>query len=82
MAVIPRLRRKPRPPTMTVIEHLDELRRRLIICVVAVTVAAVGGWFLYRPVFEVLTNPFCKFILAHPSLSIRDPKSRRSTRRP
>ena len=71
MAVIPRLRRRSRPPAMTVVEHLDELRRRLILAVIAVALATVAGWFLYRPVFDLLTNPFCDFIRAHPSLSIR-----------
>jgi len=71
MAVIPRFRRKRPPTTMTVVEHLTELRRRLIVSVIAVALAAVAGWFLYRPVFNLLTNPFCDFIEAHPSLSIR-----------
>jgi len=71
MAVIQRFRRKRPPSTMTVVEHLTELRRRLIISVIAVGLAAVAGWFLYRPVFNLLTNPFCDFIRAHPELSIR-----------
>lgn len=69
MAVIPRLRRKVRPSTMTVIEHLDELRTRLIISVLAIVVGSAGGWFLFRPVFNLLTNPFCDFIRHHPNLS-------------
>jgi sec-independent protein translocase protein TatC len=71
MAVIPRFRRKQQPDTMTVVEHLTELRRRLIISVIAVALGAVAGWFLYRPVFNLLTNPFCDFIKAHPELSIQ-----------
>jgi sec-independent protein translocase protein TatC len=31
----------------------------------------VAGWFLYRPVFNLLTNPFCDFIRLHPELSIQ-----------
>jgi sec-independent protein translocase protein TatC len=31
---------------MTFIEHLDELRTRLIICIVAVCVCSVAGWFV------------------------------------
>src|SRR5205823_7910291 len=26
-------------------------------------------WFLFRPVFNLLTNPFCDFIRQHPKLS-------------
>ena len=60
---------------MSVLEHLDELRTRLIISVVVVALGAVGGWFLYRPVFNLLTNPFCTFIRPHPSLAVRNEPS-------
>ena len=66
-----KLWRKQQPDTMTVVEHLTELRRRLIISVIAVALGAVAGWFLYRPVFNLLTNPFCDFIRLHPELSIQ-----------
>ena len=54
---------------MPVLEHLDELRTRLIICVLAVALGSVAGWFLYRPVFDLLTNPFCSFMRAHPNVA-------------
>jgi sec-independent protein translocase protein TatC len=69
VAVIPKLRRKPRVSTMTVVEHLDELRSRLIISVVAVILGSIAGWFLYRPVVNILSNPFCDFMVAHPSVA-------------
>jgi sec-independent protein translocase protein TatC len=69
MAVIPRRRRRPRPSSMTVIEHLSELRTRIIISFAAVAVAAIGGWFLYRPVVNLLTNPYCDFMRAHPQFA-------------
>jgi sec-independent protein translocase protein TatC len=69
VAVIPKLRRKPRVSTMTVVEHLDELRSRLIVCVVAVVLGSIAGWFLYRPVVNILSNPFCDFMVAHPSVA-------------
>ena len=43
---------------MTLVEHLTELRRRLVISVAAVTVGAVVGWFLYRPVLRLLLDPY------------------------
>ncbi len=55
---------------MTVVEHLDELRRRLVVSVLAVLIGAVGGWFLYRPVFDFLSEPFCDFMLTHPQLAV------------
>ena len=39
---------------MTLIEHLEELRRRLIIIVIAVLAAAVAGFILSRGVLDVL----------------------------
>jgi sec-independent protein translocase protein TatC len=43
---------------MTLMEHLLELRRRVIICAVAVGIAAVAGWFLYPTVFRFLLHPY------------------------
>jgi sec-independent protein translocase protein TatC len=54
---------------MTVVGHLEELRRRLIVSVLAVAAGAVGAWFLYRPVFNLLSNPFCSFMRTHPKLA-------------
>lgn len=45
---------------MTLWEHLAELRRRLLICAVAVAVGAVGAWFLYDLIVEVLQDPYCR----------------------
>jgi sec-independent protein translocase protein TatC len=42
---------------MTLGEHLVELRKRLVIAAVAIAVAAVGCWFLVRPVFTFLIAP-------------------------
>src|SRR5690349_7938934 len=38
-------------------EHLRELRRRVIISVVAILVGAAAGWFLYQPFYEALQDP-------------------------
>ena len=72
MAVRLRLRRRRQHDpdgTMTVFEHLGELRRRLIICVAALMLGAVVGWFLFGPVFRLLTDGYCAYIKAHPNLS-------------
>ena len=52
---------------MTLLEHPGELRTRLVICIAAVGLGAIAGWFLFRPVFDLLTNPFCDFV--HHNLS-------------
>jgi sec-independent protein translocase protein TatC len=64
MKVFPRVRRRSaeqRTGTMTVIEHLDELRHRLIVSMVAIGVGAVIGWFLYDPVIRLLRDPYCDY---------------------
>jgi sec-independent protein translocase protein TatC len=58
---------------MTFVQHLDELRRRLFISIGAIAIGAIGGWFLYKPVFNVLSNPFCDFVRRTPRLAI-DPQ--------
>jgi sec-independent protein translocase protein TatC len=43
---------------MTLIEHLRELRSRLFKSVLAITVGFVVGWLVYRPLFNLLLDPF------------------------
>ena len=43
-------------PSMTLIEHLAELRRRLIIVVSVVLVGAVGGFFVSTSVLRLLVD--------------------------
>jgi sec-independent protein translocase protein TatC len=69
VAVIPKFRRRSRAESMTVVEHLDELRSRLIWSILAVAAASVGSWFLFGPVTHLLERPFCNFMQAHPSLA-------------
>jgi len=42
---------------MPLIEHLLELRQRLLWAIVAITVAFVGCWFLADPIYNFLTVP-------------------------
>ncbi|MFM7225722.1 MAG: twin-arginine translocase subunit TatC, partial [Actinomycetota bacterium] len=44
--------------TMTIVEHLGELRRRVIICVVATAVCAVVVFALYEPILQFLSGPY------------------------
>jgi sec-independent protein translocase protein TatC len=44
---------------MTVVEHLSELRTRLIVSLVAFMVISIGAFFFYEPMLELLLRPFC-----------------------
>ncbi len=46
---------------MTLIEHLEELRRRLFIALGAIGLGSVVGWFLYGPVTNLVLNPYCDY---------------------
>ena len=43
---------------MTLMEHLIELRRRVIICAIAIVSGAVVGWFICPWVFDFLLHPY------------------------
>ena len=61
MKVIPRRKRddEQRTGTMTVVEHLEELRHRIIVCLYAVAVGSVFGWLLYPHFMSLIRAPFC-----------------------
>jgi sec-independent protein translocase protein TatC len=69
----PRSRSNPQA-RMPLMEHIRELRNRIIKIAVALTVASVAGWFLYPHVWHFIQQPYCK--IPHlASLSIGDNKS-------
>jgi sec-independent protein translocase protein TatC len=45
---------------MPLIEHIRELRGRLLKAVGAVIVGMVAGWLVFDPVFDFLIEPYCK----------------------
>jgi sec-independent protein translocase protein TatC len=62
MAILDRLRHKTTDEhvgSMTVIEHLEELRHRLVVGTIAVAVAIIPAWFLWTPFLHVIQQPFC-----------------------
>jgi sec-independent protein translocase protein TatC len=50
---------KPSPDTMTLGEHLGELRRRLVVCVIAFAIATTVAVIAYEPILHVLIKPLC-----------------------
>ncbi|HKO23397.1 MAG TPA: twin-arginine translocase subunit TatC [Chloroflexota bacterium] len=51
----------PDPKEMTIVEHLEELRRRLIICIAVVTAGSFVGWFFRESAFNFLIVPLKPF---------------------
>ncbi|MBV9280477.1 MAG: twin-arginine translocase subunit TatC [Chloroflexi bacterium] len=49
--------RQPDPKYMTFIEHLQELRQRLIVSIAAIAVGSVVGWFLAPRTIHLLIQP-------------------------
>ncbi|MGH9135824.1 MAG: twin-arginine translocase subunit TatC [Acidimicrobiales bacterium] len=47
---------------MSLVEHLTELRDRLIKSLVAVAVGMLVGFFLYDATFDVLIDPYCDIV--------------------
>lgn len=60
---------------MTVVEHLTELRKRLMIAIGAVLVGAVIAFIFYNPILDFLKQPYCDTLPAgRPcSLFVQDP---------
>lgn len=51
---------------MSLIDHLRELRHRLLICLWALLGGAVVGFFLYEPAMRLIQSPYCDFLRDHP----------------
>jgi sec-independent protein translocase protein TatC len=51
---------------MTIVEHLDELRRRLIIAVVAIAIGSIVGFVFYQPIFRFILGPYRSAVQALP----------------
>ncbi len=45
---------------MSMLEHLYELRDRIIKCAIAIAVGGVVSWFLYPQIFDILLDPYCR----------------------
>jgi sec-independent protein translocase protein TatC len=58
---------------MTLVEHLTELRRRLVKAVIALTLGGVVGFIIYSPVLEVLQAPYCEINPGNCDFIVTDP---------
>ena len=58
---MPRSRRVVNPDArMPLIEHIRELRNRVLKAVLFVTSGAIAGWFIEPAVWHFITRPYCK----------------------
>jgi sec-independent protein translocase protein TatC len=71
------MRRKPVNPEgrMSVLDHLRELRRRLIIVMLMIAAGAVIGWLVYNPLLEILKHPYCNIPYQHRLGALNQSKS-------
>lgn len=61
MATLTRRRTtRPDPDSMTLVEHLGELRRRLIVCLCFFAVAVVVAYLAYGHILQFLEHPYCE----------------------
>jgi sec-independent protein translocase protein TatC len=69
MRTLPKWRRKSpeeREGAMSLIDHLKELRHRLLICIWALLAGSIAGFFLYEPAMRLIQSPYCDFLRDHP----------------
>lgn len=59
-----RSRKPPRTPdgSMSLMDHLRELRNRIFKCALAIFIAGLGVFFLYDRLYRFLTHPYCEAI--------------------
>jgi len=52
---------------MPLMEHIRELRNRIVKVAIAVTIGSIAGWFIYDPVWNFIKRPYCKAQIASPA---------------
>ena len=51
---------RPKPDSMTLVEHLTELRSRVLVCAVAFVVTATVAFLFYPWILSFLKHPYCQ----------------------
>lgn len=59
-------------PRMTLLDHLDELRKRLFASVIAIFVAFIGCWYFSPAIFHWLQKPILDVLAADDKLAFTD----------
>jgi sec-independent protein translocase protein TatC len=58
---------------MTLVEHLTELRTRVLVCALAFVVAATAGFLVYPWILSFLRHPYCQVAPSHCRFYITGP---------
>jgi sec-independent protein translocase protein TatC len=61
---------RPSPDAMTLIEHLVELRRRVIISILAIAIGAAIAFALYGRILSFFVHPYCQVVGPHHSCQL------------
>ena len=64
---------KPKPDSMTLVEHLTELRTRVLVSAAAFLVTATAAFFLYPWILSFLKHPYCEVSPGHCQFYITAP---------
>ena len=78
MASVPRTKRSRRANPegrMAVLDHLRELRRRLIWMMIFIALGGIVGWELYPHILAFLKKPYCSVPPKYRYINAADPKS-------
>jgi len=65
-----RARRDRETGTMTVFEHLAEMRTRLVVSLVAIVAGMIVVWFFYDSLIQFMLHPYQDYLRHHPSKDI------------
>ncbi|MGD0393324.1 MAG: twin-arginine translocase subunit TatC [Acidimicrobiales bacterium] len=64
---------RPQPDSMTLVEHLAELRRRVLVCSVAFLITGTAAFLLYPWILSFLSHPYCEISPHRCGFYITDP---------
>jgi sec-independent protein translocase protein TatC len=64
---------KPSPDSMTLVEHLTELRRRVLICAAAFLILGTVCFIIYPTILSFLQHPYCQISPRHCNFYITAP---------
>lgn len=57
--------REPDPKYMTFVEHLGELRQRLVVAFIAVAIGSIFGYIVSGHVIDIIQSPLCQAMHRH-----------------